>query len=278
MHAKIILDSISPDGDRLTTMEVRMHRFVLAEFNTHRVFSRNSASSRAIPILKRIKEVWNSLAWPVEWGSNRPGMQAGAELEGVRLTAVKSIWKMIAVASCGAAWLMHRLGLHKQVANRVLEPFLWHTVLVTSTEWDNYFYQRCSPLAQPEIRAVSEAMHRALQESKPKVKPIGSWHTPYVSEDEQLELAKEYGSAVALAMAKAISTARCARVSYKSFAQGFDNWTPSKIFDEDLKLFTKLTSAKPIHWSPLEHVATPYPFSEKGNFKGWLQFRHSGEL
>lgn len=273
MYAKVILDSISPDGDRLTTMEVRMHRFVLAEFNTHRIFSRNSASSRAIPILKRIADVWNSLAWPVEWGSNKPGMQAGEELTGWNLTAVKTIWKMISVLCCGAAWLMHRLGLHKQVANRVLEPFLWHTVVVTSTEWQNYFSQRCSPLAQPEIRAVSDMMKKAYDESVPQpVDTFGSrgWHLPYLTDTERQDLAAYGDTDGLLSNMVMCSVARCARVSYKSYSYR----ESVKGRREEISLFKKLATAEPPHLSPMEHVAIPFVFNETGNFKGWKQLRH----
>ena len=201
-------------------------------------------------------------------------MQAGEELTGWNLTAVKAIWKTISVLCCGAAWLMHRLGLHKQVANRVLEPFLWHTVVVTSTEWQNYFSQRCSPLAQPEIRAVSEMMKKAYDESTPwTVDTLGSrgWHLPYLTNLEQEDLAM-YGDTNPKLLSNLVmcSVARCARVSYKSYA--YSDKTKGML--DEIHLFIKLATAEPPHLSPMEHVAIPFVFNETGNFKGWKQLRH----
>lgn len=269
--AKIIADSISPRGYRLTTMEVTFHRFVLAEFNTHRRFSRNSASSRAIPIRKRLAEVWNSLAWPMEWGSNRPGMQAGAELTGWRLVACRVIWKLASLTAIAFAWLLHLMGLHKQVANRLLEPFLWHTAVVSSTEWENFFAQRCSPLAQPEIRAVAEAMRAALTVSTPNPLQPGDWHLPYVDGVDWVDACGD------MSVLQKFSVARCARVSYLN-QDGKRNGV------SDIALYSRLLMADPPHASPFEHVARiatnenlepnwDCDLDTGGNFDGWVQLR-----
>ena len=240
-------------------MEVVMHRFVLAEFNTHRVFSRNSASSRAIPITKQIKQIRDNLAYPVEWGSNQRGMQAGPVLDEIRETSARSVWKAASEVAISAAEAFIGFEVHKQVANRLLEPFLWHTAIVSSTEWDNFFTQRCGPLAQPEIRVVAEAMQDALNASTPTTVKHNKWHTPYIQPDEQPMLS--------IQSRIKISAARCARVSYLTHDKRRD-------FDADLDLYKKLVSAQPPHASPLEHIATPHEGITVGNFEGWDQWRH----
>jgi hypothetical protein len=256
--ARVIADSLSPAGVRLTTIEATMHRFVLAEFNTHRAFSRNSASSRAIPVSKQIAAVMDDPALPLEWGSNQPGMQAGEPLDGEALQRVRKEWLSARDAAVTATTALMNHGLHKQVSNRLLEPFMWQTVIVTSTEWDGFYEQRCSPLAQPEIRACAEAMRSAMAASEPVALIENEWHTPYVSAGEDL------GGADPLK----VSSARCARVSYLTHDGVRD---PAK----DIFLYERLVTASPIHASPLEHVARPSGQGPQvGNLRGWRQLRH----
>lgn len=265
--AKIILDSVSPHGVRLTTMEVCMHRFVLAEFNTHRMFSRNSASSRAIPIKKQIDRIIDNIAMPVEFGANKPGMQADVTLEGNDLLEAQAIWNRAALDAINHAKELMELGVHKQIVNRLLEPFMWHTVICTATDWDNFFGLRANRMAQPEIREAAFAMKKAYDESEPSLINYGEWHTPYMQPDEY-----ELDPSVR----KRVSAARCARVSYLTHDGVRD-------LDKDLELYERLTSETPPHASPLEHVATPAPVRDyithtrvKGNFYGWHQLRHWG--
>lgn len=258
--AKVVADSYGPHGIRLTTMEVTFHRFVLAEFNTHRMFSRNSASSRAIPVRKQIDRVENDLAFPLLWPKEQKGMQGGEELSADDEAFARSVWMKARDAATTWSWLLSQLGVHKSVVNRLLEPFMWHTAIVSSTEWDNFWRQRCSPLAQPELRAAAEAMKIAYATSQPKFVDFDEWHLPYVQEDER----DEYPVDV---LAK-ISAARCARVSYLTHDGIRDT-------DKDLELFERLVTAEPPHASPLEHVATPrIPDGLPGNFYGWKQLRH----
>lgn len=231
-----------------------MHRFVLAELNTHRVFSRNSSSSRAIPIAKQIERVLEDPAVPMEFGANQKGMQAGeivADTEGAM-----AAWLAARDAAVDHVRQLLDIGVHKQVTNRLLEPFMWQTVIVSSTDWENFFSQRCSPLAQPEIRLAAEAMRDAYMASSPTPVAAEGWHTPYIREDEgDLDLETK----------KRISVARCARVSYLTHDGKRD-------LDADLNLYDRLITADPPHWSPMEHVATPG--DGPGNFAGWLQLRH----
>ena len=260
----MIADSTSPSGSRLTTLEVRLHRFVLAELNTHRVFSRNSASSRAIPVARQIERVITDPALPMEYGSKRAGMQAGPPLDGQALVDAQQVWLAARDSAVAAAQELLRLGVHKQVANRLLEPFMWHTVIVSSTDWDGFWTQRCSPLAQPEIRVAAEAMRDAVATSIPIARASGDWHLPYITEEDRVEAGHAHETL------RRVSAARCGRVSYLTQDGRRD-------LDEDLKLYDRFVNADPPHASPLEHVATPVPDQgarQLGNLRGWLQLRH----
>lgn len=266
ISAKVICDSISPTGSRLTTIEANFHRFILSEVNTHRAFSRNSASSRAIPTQKLIDQVRNNPAIPIEFGSNQPGMQAGRPLNLSQSRSAKLVWLRAADEAAMNAERLHAMGVHKQVTNRVLEPFMWHRAIITSTEagWSNFFDQRISPLAQPEISELALKIRCAMTASDPTPLDYGQWHLPYgqsVDNDGQI---------LSPLTARAISAARCARVSYLTHDGKRD-------VQKDLDLYQKLVTADPPHWSPLEHVATPGNQGGAGNFDGWHQLRHLPE-
>lgn len=273
-YADIKADSISPDGVRLTTFEIRTWRYVLSEFNTHRMFSRNSASSRAIPLRKQIERILNSLAMPVVFPLEKKGMQGGDALEGQELAQAQSNWDKASKMAVEAAEALGGNGVHKSVANRLLEPFMWHTIIVTSTGWENFFHQRCSPLAQPEIRVTAELMREAYEQSEPREIGKRNWHLPYVWDDDEaikavtaastaaypdvghnFPLANEWSLYHYELLCK-ISAARCARVSYLTQDGVRD-------IDKDLELYERLTTADPPHWSPLEHVATPWPWNRQ---------------
>jgi thymidylate synthase ThyX len=275
--AKVIADSISPHGVRLTTMEIQLPRIVLAEFNTHRTFSRSSASSRAIPIETMLQRVVLDPYIPETWERNGKGMQGHGDLDDT--------------AECEAAWLHARdkavdstrqllaLGVHKGTTNRLLEPFMWHTIIVTATEYSNFFNLRCSPMAHPAIRNTAEAMRNAKGLSSPRPLNFGEWHLPYINERDA-DLSEDDKVKV--------STARCARVSYLTHDGVRD---PAK----DIELHDSLIANG--HCSPLEHVARPmsivdvskalnqfdgvdYEITDltpqqhfAGNFRGWVQYR-----
>lgn len=242
MTAKIICDSISENGDRLTTFEIVMHRFVLAEFNTHRVISKNSASSRAIPVHKQISRVSEDPAVPVVWPMEQKGMQGGEGLDEGGQVIANNVWLRAKTGAVADAEALVRAGVHKSVVNRLLEPFMWHTVVCTGTAWANFFALRANPMAQPEIRVVAEEMQALYEDNKPTHLPTGEWHLPYVSMQERFLLDR--------ATLCKISSARCARVSYLTQDGKRDP-------REDLRLYERLTTATPMHASPLEHVATP---------------------
>lgn len=275
--AEVIADSISPQGVRLVTIEATMHRFVLAELNTHRVFSRNSASSRAIPVSKQLEKVLSNPAYPIAWPSEQPGMQGGAALYGEDLFDAVELWGKVhyEVTSLVGAYVdSHEPGrrLHKSVLNRLLEPFMWHTVVVTATEWDGFWWQRCHVDAQPELHVAADAMREAFDASTPTKLAYGQWHLPYTSEEERKETPNVDW--------RKVSAARCARLS--TLTQD-----GTRSLDADLALFArladrpeghKLFEGDPFHASPLEHVATPhhpnFRSTQRGNLRGYHQFRH----
>ncbi len=261
---KVIKDSLNPhNGIRLTTLQLRYPRFCHSEFMTHRVFSRNASSSRAIPIITFLRQVWNDPAGPMHWGANNAGMQAKTELTGFKLWFAQQAWRWTGRAVCAAVWLTNKIAKpHKQTFNRLLEPWQYISVIVTATEWDNFFELRNHKDAQPEIRELAIAMLAAMENSTSIHR---EYHLPYLTEAE--EQAYVDGNLDLDTLLK-LSTARCARVSYLTH----EGNTPS--IDKDIKLHDQLVGSVPIHASPTEHQA--FAASDDGfykNFRGWKQYR-----
>lgn len=276
--ANIIADSISAEGIRITTMQLRYPRFIHAEFMTHRDFSRNASSSRAIPVKRMIEDLRRDPAMPVFWGSNKPGMQAGPELTGDDLLDAKHTWLIGMEEGIRTAEGLMEIGLHKQIANRILEPWAHINVLVTSTNWENFFALRRHEDAQPEIKVLADAMHYAMSESRPTLLHPGEWHMPYVARYEREATDNDY------VLLRKLSAARCARVSYLTHDG------KACTHQEDLELFSRLMGGEPLHASPAEHQASPDDYQTitkngakvtkrwrnkklHGNFTGWIQFR-----
>ena len=260
--ARVLLDSRSAAGARLTTFEVRYPRFIHSELMTHRVFSRNAASSRAIPIKKMIAAVREDPALPVYWGRNQTGMSAREEIAPDVAERAREEWQAaLEDALRHAERLASKdIDLHKQLVNRLLEPFAWITVIITATEWTNFFTQRCHPDAQPEIKHIAEMMLSAYRASAPAPVAAGSWHLPLIQDDER-DLPDD--------LLCKLSVARCARVSYLTHDGTRDH-------DRDLELYERLLGGGANgHWSPFEHVATPAPSADQwsANFAGWEQYR-----
>lgn len=263
IEAKVLADSVDPWGVRLTTLQIRFPRFLLAELNTHRMLSRNSASSRAIPVSKQASNVLADPFVPERWGANQRGMQAGAPIVGWRATAATLVWRALVLGSVLGAKALARLGVHKQWANRPLEPYAWQTAIVTATEWANFFALRNHPDAQPEFHALAATMQRAIRESRYKYLEEGEWHLPLVPDFEELR-----GKYLTSEIAR-ISCARCARVSVLTHDGKRDP-------EADLGLAAKLQGDG--HMSPFEHAAVVG--SREGqrkrpsNFRGlWVQYR-----
>lgn len=262
IEAKVIADSISPEGDRLTTLECTFHRFILSEFNTHRAFSRNSASSRAIPITKTIAQVTLDPAIPIVFRKERPGMSGGEILD--FQDELRRSWASDAQRAAELAEYYMQKGVHKSIVNRILEPYMWHTVVVSATDYENFFVQRMTESAQPEIVSLAYRMSEALDASVPQAVDIGGWHLPYLTEEELNPVRSDLN----LAALQALSVSRVAGVSYNRLGK-------IREIQKDFDLYQRLRNANPPHWSPFEHVATPvHPnMIRTANFKGWLQLR-----
>ncbi|MDY7537546.1 FAD-dependent thymidylate synthase [Undibacterium sp. 5I1] len=266
---KVIEHTLAANGKQLITFVLRYPRFIHAELMTHRVFSRNASSSRAIPVKKMIAQVWNDPAMPIHWGANQPGMQARAELTGFKRNVAKACWRLAGKVAASIAWVADKVGLHKQVANRILEPFQYISVVLTTTEMSNWNELRAHPDAQPEIRDLAMKMIVAAGLSVPETRGpnrlyASGWHLPFITEAERL-VCKE----CPIFLAK-LSAARCARVSYLTH----DGEKPSAA--KDIALFEQLVGSVPLHASPTEHQGYSV-YSAKStckNFVGFGQFRH----
>lgn len=268
ISAVILADSISPEGVRLTTFELVYPRMILAELNTHRVFSKNSASSRAIPIKRMIQMIRDNPAVPASWRMNQTGMQGyehaplDIALEGQR------IWLEAMEYAIRHSEKLEALGLHKQIANRLTEPFVHMKTVLTGVYFDNFFGLRDHHMADPTIEALAKAMKEARDASTPLLLQPGEWHLPYITDEE-----RAVQDDVTLLK---VSAARCARTSYNSM-----NGKRSTV-EEDVDLHKRLLVDQPIHASPAEHQATPdlKTLSGKwrsprhhGNLAGWRQYR-----
>ena len=272
IEVKVIADSINEYGNRLTTLQLKYPRFIHAEFMTHRMFSRNASSSRAIPVKKIIETIKNDPVYPSYWGKNQPGMQANEELDIDTINKAKIVWENAMNSAIKHAEEFVALGVHKQIANRILEPFSHINVIVSATEWNNFFALRRHKDAQPEIKILADAIYEKMNKSVPRLLSENEWHLPYILESERH---------LDIEMLLKMSAARCARVSYLTH----EGKEPS--IDEDIKLFERLAGRRddnPIHASPLEHQAKSDVYvdncgwmlsEEHGNFTGFIQFRKS---
>jgi thymidylate synthase ThyX len=276
IKAKIIADSIALNGKRITTFELEYPRFIHSEFMTHRMLSRNAASSRAIPLKSMLKLVWTNPAYPVHWGKNQAGMQAKEELTGFSLTATKFIWKWSGRLACAFAWGMDKFSAHKQIANRILEPWSHIKVVVTATDWDNFFWLRNHPDAQPEIHELAAQMWAAYSTHEPVLLSENQWHLPYLDEykiiaDDLYKIAKsnkkiKIDKLISQSDAIKLSASLCAQVSYRKADESVE---------KAIKIYDRLVTSTPVHASPFEHQAMPAKWDTtiSGNFRGWIQYR-----
>lgn len=302
--AKVICDSISEQGIRITTLECEYPRFIHSEMMTHRMLSKNSSSSRAIPVQKMFDQIKGNTATPLYWGVNKSGMQASEELDKADSYWANVQWKYFRNDAIENANTLIKYGnVHKQTVNRLTEPFQMMKVVITATDWDNFFNLRLHPSAQPEILMLAYKMYKAMEESKPVELKAGEWHLPYVvtTRDNVGELmyVDSYKETkyveYSLEQAIKISAASCASVSYR---------TEGMTLEKADKIFDMLINAEVVHSSPFEHIATPIkPKYNKlgyvrencneyqswqegithmnkqgelssGNLRGWVQYRH----
>lgn len=284
--AKVIADSISPDGVRMTTMEIEYPRFILAELNTHRMLSKNSASSRAIPVKAMHEHIRENTAGPVYWGINQPGMKAKEELLSDKLDWANYIWVKARDAAIEYSKVLADLSLHKQITNRITEPWMIMKTVISGTEWANFFWLRAHADAQPEIYELATKMRTAYLTSVPKQLNPGEWHVPYVNTNRELSTNKlvyldTSGLEISADDARVVSASCCAQVSYRKSDDSFE---------KAKKIYQQLIESQPCHASPVEHQATPMfrpdSFADSGtthldrknqawsgNLRGWVQFR-----
>lgn len=309
ISAKVICDSISETGVRLTTFEIEYPRIVMSEFNTMRAISKNSSSSRAIPVSKMLEHTKNINLKPMYFGSKKSGMQAGDELLGVELEQAKGVWEASLRNAVESSEMLDSLGVAKEVTNRLVEPFQLVKVVCTATDWDNFFNLRLHPDSDPNICMLAYKMYKVMDDSEPQLLKGEQWHLPYVNSAksdaldsmgnryEDLEYYVGDFNFLSLEEAIKISAASCASVSYR---------TEGMTLEKADKIFDMLIDAEVIHASPFEHLATPvkpYHMADKpylsdfngvdseswekgithrnrqgylcsGNLRGWIQYRH----
>jgi len=254
---KILADSISPAGHRLTTFECTFPRIVLAEVNTHKMLSKNSASSRAIPVGDRIAAIRADPFVPEQFGKNRSGMQATETLDDDASADARMIWANAMHNSLANAGFLAELEVHKQLANRLLEPFAWHTAIISGTDWENFYGLRVHPAAQGEFSKFARTMKELHADTTPNPVNYGEWHAPLVLGDPELDgWNLQVGGASWRDIAH-ISAGRCARVSFEK--HGLKE--PAKDIDRAQKLISNG------HLSPLEHPARPMAPWELESFK-----------
>lgn len=296
--AKVILDSVNPDGKRLISVECRYWRAIHSEVLTHRDRARSAMSSRAIPFIKVKKAVLNEIPVgstirgkgqfseifegdqspyeyivsnctysmvkndpfiPIFIGSELPGMQSGAELEAPNRQYATDVIQDLCKHSLQECKKLWELGVHKSIINRYLEPWSYISVLMTATEWKNFFRLRIHKKAEKHFNMLAQMIKQVIDASKPTSICWGGWHLPYIEDGE-----------MPLDVRKKVSAARCARLSYLTHDGVLD-------VAKDLQLFDTLISADGddniIHAAALEHVACA---SQKGTgpYNGWRQFRH----
>lgn len=279
-QAKILKDSINHLGTRLVTFEVTFPRIVLAEKNTHKMLSKNSASSRALPVTKMLEMVKTNPYIPEKWGQNQSGMQAYKDVLPEKAVEAEKEWLLARDFAVQQAEKLLKIGIHKQTTNRLLEPFMWHTVICSGTEFSNFFNLRNNPEAHPAIQRPAQLMQELYEINEPEFVECGKWHAPLINigmKDEEKEIIREFGQEGLMK----VSVGRCARVSYLTHDGKRD-------YHKDIELYDRLISSG--HLSPTEHVATPFdPKNENhinlallslrdksywfGNFKNWVQHR-----
>jgi thymidylate synthase ThyX len=283
--AKIIADSIGQFSPRLVTLELEYPRFIHAEVMTHRVFSRNASSSRAIPTKRMHENIRTNPALPVSFRMDEPGMQGYTEADAKTVETARYLIKSHREYSIFIAEKLDKLGLHKQTVNRITEAHQHIRVVLTSCQWDNFDWLRIHHAADPTMNELAAHIYDARRSSEPTFLNAGDFHLPYITESDyaRVEQMENKGELTNTDILLRMSAARCARVSYNNF-----DGKPTKI-EKDLELYKKLIEREelngldPLHASPVEHQATPDRYLERtmqwdrpdlhGNLPGYVQHR-----
>lgn len=262
-RAEILADSLGPNNARLTTFRIRYPRFVHAEHLRHRTQSFSVESSRARPFDAKLKEVIKDPVVPLNFGGKQTGMVAAADIGGWKTKMARQAWLKSRYFACAGAWLIDKLGVHKSIPNRILEPWAWVTVICTATEWENFFNLRVATDAQDEIREIATMMKSLYQNSAPRLLNAGEWHLPLISDEEKL-------SGMTSSTLARVSAGRVAKES--SYVKDTIGEDPGVGLDRSKKLEWGS------HWSPFEHQGQAQPSVVKeysGNFYGFDQYRKS---
>lgn len=268
IDAKVICDSVSPLGVRISSLELCFPRFILPQILTHRMWSRSTESSRARPVKSKLAEVEQSPYIPT-FRRNQKGMVAGEEVDEAEAQYAKAAWLRARDAAVAEAKRLNCLEVAKETVNRLLEPFAFVRMLVTATDFANFFRLRIADDAQPEIQELAARMKEVLAQSNPvSIAEVG-WHLPFVSDEDKWNEGyydADFGWQEGLDKLKEISAARCARISYTTH-EG------KKSIEKDLELAKTLRESG--HSNPFEHVVTPAPDNRRyANFKGWVSYRY----
>lgn len=263
-EAKVLCDSVNSCNNRLITFELTFPRMILAEMNTHKNISKNAASSRAIPVEKMIRQVAESPFIPVYWGKAQKGMQAYEEVSPENIEKCKAIWIAQRDIAVKAAEEMLSLGLHKQIPNRLLENWMWCTVITTGNigSWNNFWNLRNHHAAEPHMQIIANMCENAANNSTPNKLEDDQWHLPLIGFEGDDQLTESEKAMV--------SVGRCARVSYLTHDGKRD-------VQADIDLCKRLQNDG--HFSPFEHVALSSSGVKReeclsGNLgAGWIQYR-----
>lgn len=289
VDVKLLQHSYSPDGISMYSFEVEIPRIILAEWNTHGMLNTNAQSSRAVPTKKLIEEVRRNPYMPSHWGKNQKGMQAYEECHSsVNSMPREAFWDICIHNACNNAQAFEEAGYHKQIANRVIEPYSHTKLVISGTEWNNFFNLRIHKDAEPNIREMAIKIYELIYKSDGISLQNGEWHLPYIEYYEDFYGNISYGfngSPISLTEAIRISLACVAQVSYRSL-----NTNPEAIDRIYNSLFP--SNGAPIHGSPAQHLATPFKeaqckgdwqegethrdrdgYSWSAQLRGWCQYR-----
>ena len=298
ISATVITDSINESGVRMTTFEWIFPRFILPEVMTHRMLSKNAASSRAVPGASVEASILANPARPIHWGENEPGMKASKSLDPMKIESAVALWdaSMNSAVAFARAAGPNGINGHKQWVNRITENYTFTKQVISGTEWENLWWLRDHGDAQPEFRELTRCAREAYSISVPVNLKPGQWHLPYVTIDtKDNSYWLDDHTELSLETAKMASASCCAQVSYRKLDDSIEK--AHKIF----KMLNLGSVDDPSHSSPTEHQATPMRETSEldgvnnpmnvftwqagvthvrrdlslwsGNLRGWIQYR-----